>query len=123
MLLIGPHQTRRHQLVHRDSANAATRNITPDAHLEIVHDTVSSTHKRQHAVGCEYIHTRVDGCEFTIYDAVCVCLEICGQFIAACNEIPAWSTQGFGCTVREIKHNQGVSSRIFADQFRERHPR
>jgi len=48
-------QVRRHRLVHRDAANAATNHMTQDAHLKIVCKTGSSKNKKQHAVGCEYI--------------------------------------------------------------------
>jgi len=57
-LFSGTQQERRHQLVHCNAANAATKNMTKDAHLKIVRKTESSKHKKQHAIGCKYIHIR-----------------------------------------------------------------
>jgi len=51
----------RDQLGHRDSANAATENLTQDADFQIVHTTGSRKNKKQHAFGCEYIHIVVNG--------------------------------------------------------------
>jgi len=62
-LLIGTQKERRHQLVHREAANAATKNMTQDAHVKIVHMTGSCTNKKQHAVGFDVIHTVVNGCQ------------------------------------------------------------
>jgi len=42
---IGKQQQHRHQLVHRDAANAATTKMTQDAHFKIVSNTGSSTNK------------------------------------------------------------------------------
>jgi len=56
-------QQRRHQLVHREDANVATENMTRDAHLKIVRKTGSSRNKKQHTIGCEYVHIMVDGCQ------------------------------------------------------------
>jgi len=44
---------RRHQLVHRDAANAATKSIAQDAHLKNVCKTGRSNNRQQHAIGCE----------------------------------------------------------------------
>jgi hypothetical protein len=64
--VIGTQQARRHQLVHCDAANAATKNMTQDGYLEIFHKTESSTNKKQHAVGCVYIHSVVNGRQLTM---------------------------------------------------------
>jgi len=53
-------QQRRHQLVHRDAAIVATKNLAQDAHLQMVHKTGSSKNQKQHAIGCESIHIGVD---------------------------------------------------------------
>jgi len=58
--LIGTPQERRHHSVHRDAADAATRNMTQDAHLHIVRETGSSKNKQQHTVGCNYMHIVVN---------------------------------------------------------------
>jgi len=54
--ILGTQQERRHKSVHRDAADAATKHMTQDAHFKIVRKTGSRTNKKQHAVGCEYIH-------------------------------------------------------------------
>jgi len=64
--LIGAHQECRHQLVHHDAADAASRYMTQDTHLKIIRKTGSSKNKKQHAVGCKYMHIVVNGRQFTI---------------------------------------------------------
>jgi len=44
---------RRHQLVHRDAAIAATEIIALDAHLNMLRKTRHSYNTQQHAIGCE----------------------------------------------------------------------
>jgi hypothetical protein len=57
---------RRHKLVHRVAANAATKHMTHDAHLKIVRKTGSSKNNKQHAVGCGYIHIEANSSKFTV---------------------------------------------------------
>jgi len=64
--LIGTQQEHGHQLVHRDGANAATNNMTQDAHFKIVSTTRRSKNKKQHAVGSEYVHNEGFSHQFTI---------------------------------------------------------
>jgi seryl-tRNA(Sec) selenium transferase len=64
--LIGTKEERRHKLVHRDAANAATQHMTQDAHLKIVRKTGSSKNKKQHAVGCEYIDFKANSGQLTV---------------------------------------------------------
>jgi hypothetical protein len=52
----GTQQERRYKLVHRDATDAATKHMTQEAHLKIVRKPGSRRNKKQHAVGCEYIH-------------------------------------------------------------------
>jgi len=47
------HLQRRHPLVHRDAAIAATKNMAQDAHLKKVGKTGRSNNRQQHAIGCE----------------------------------------------------------------------
>jgi len=54
--ILGTQQERRPKLVHRDAADATTKHMTQDAHLKIIRKTGSRRNKKQHAVGCEYIH-------------------------------------------------------------------
>jgi len=46
MSIIGTQQERRHQLVHREAADAATKHMTEDAYLKIVRKTGRSTNKK-----------------------------------------------------------------------------
>ena len=64
--LIDAQQEHRHQLVHCESASAATESMTQDAHLNIVRKTGCSMNTQQHAVGCECSHTVVNGRHLTI---------------------------------------------------------
>jgi len=64
--ILGIQQERRHKLVHCDAANAATKHMTQDAHLKIVRKTGSSKNKKQHTVGCEYIHIEANGGQLTV---------------------------------------------------------
>jgi hypothetical protein len=59
MSLSGTQQERRHQLVHHNAANMATKDMTEDTHLKIVHISGSSKNKKQPAIGCKYIHIMV----------------------------------------------------------------
>jgi len=64
--ILGTQHKRRHKLVHRDAADAATKHMTQDPHLKIVRKTGSRRNKTQHAVGCEYIHIDAIGGELTV---------------------------------------------------------
>jgi hypothetical protein len=64
--ILGTQQECRHKLVRPDAANVRTKHMTQDAHLKIVHKTGSSKNKKQHAVGCEYIHIEANGSQLTI---------------------------------------------------------
>jgi len=64
--ILSTHQERRHKLVHRDAANAASKHMTQDGHLKIVCKTGSRRNKKQHAVGCEYIHIDAIGSQLTV---------------------------------------------------------
>jgi len=121
--LIGTQQERRHQLVHRYTANEATKHMTQYAHWKIVRTTGSSTNQKQHAFGWEYIHTMVNGRQLTVYCTVGVRRELRDQFIAARNGKPPWSTKAFVLTVHEMEPHDEVSSGNFADEFVEKHPR
>jgi len=101
-LLLGTQQERRHQLVHRDAANAATKNMTQDAHLQIVRKTGTSTIKKKHPVGCKYILTVVNGGQLTIYHTASVRRELRDKFTSAHNRKPPWSTKAFVRTVCDI---------------------
>jgi hypothetical protein len=58
--LSGTQQEHRHQLVHRNAANAAIKNMTQNAHLKILCKIGSCKNKKQHATGCKYIHITVN---------------------------------------------------------------
>jgi len=61
----GPQQHLEYQSGHGKGADVATVNMTEDADLKIVPKTASSKNKKQHAVGCSYIHTRVNSAPLT----------------------------------------------------------
>jgi hypothetical protein len=46
-------QQHRHQLVNREAATIAIKNMTQDAHLKMVRKTGRSKNKKQHAIVCE----------------------------------------------------------------------
>jgi hypothetical protein len=121
--ILGTQQERRHKLVHRDAADAATKYMTQDAHLKIVRKTGSRRNKKQHAVGCEHIDIDAISGQLTVKHTAGVRRELRNEFIAARNGKPTWSTKAFVCTVREIEHHDVVSSGIFADEFPDKRPR
>jgi len=45
------------------------------------------------------------------------------QFRAFRNGKPPWATKAFNQIVREMKHHDGVSSGILADEFDDKHPK
>jgi len=94
----------------------------PDAHFIIVCKTGSSKHKKQHAVGCGYIHIEVNGHQLTVKCTAGVRTDLCNQFLGARNGKPPWLWKAFVCTVREIDCRDVVSSGILADEFPYNHP-
>jgi len=121
--ILGTHQERRHKLVHRDTADAATKHMTEDAHLNIVRKTGSRRNQMQHAVGYEYIHIDAIGGQVTIERTAGVCKKLPNEFIAAHNWNPPWSPKAIVPTVGEIQHHDVVSSGIFADGSPDKRPR
>jgi hypothetical protein len=121
--LIGTQQEYRHQLVHHDATNAATKNMTQDAHLKIVFKTGSSKNQKQLAEGCEYVHMVVNASQLTVYHTAGVCWELGDQFIAAHNGKPRWSTKALVCTVHEIELHNALSAWVLPDEFPDKHPR
>jgi len=64
--IVGTQQQCRHQLVHHEAANAATKYKTQDEHLKILHKTGSCKNEKQYSVRSEYIHIKVNGHQLTI---------------------------------------------------------
>jgi hypothetical protein len=64
--LVVAQQECRHKLVHHNAANVATKLMTQDAPLQIVHKTGRRNDMKEHAVGCEYIHIEEDGGQLTV---------------------------------------------------------
>jgi hypothetical protein len=64
--ILSTQQERKHKLVHRNVANAATKHMTQDAHLIIVRKTDSRRNTKQHAMGCEYIHINAISGQLTV---------------------------------------------------------
>jgi len=120
--ILGGQLQRRHMLVYRDTANAATKHVTQDAHLKIVRKTGSNINKMQHAVGSEYIHIEANSSQLTVSRTEGVGRELRNDCIAARNGKPPWSTMAVVRTVREIQHPDVVSSGIFADEFSDKCP-
>ena len=55
----GTQQQPRHQAVHCEAANVATKKMSQDAHLKFFRESGSSTNITQHTIRCEYIHIMV----------------------------------------------------------------
>jgi len=49
--------------------------------------------------------------------------ELCGQFLAAHNRNPRWSSKAFLHTIRDFEHHDVVSSGIVAYEFSDKNPR
>jgi len=120
--LEGTQQQRRHQWVRCEAANVANENRTQDAHFKIVPKTVSSANKKRHAIGCEYVHIMLYGRQLIEKWTAGIWGERCDQYLAAHYGKPSWSTKAFVRTVRDIEHQDVVSSAIFADGFGDKHP-
>ena len=113
----------RQQLVHHDSAIAASGNNPQDTHFKMVRHTGRSYNRKQHTIGCEYLHIDVERSQIMIWYTAEVRRELGAQFIAAHNGKPPWSTKAFVRTVRDIEHQDVVSSGIFVNKFRDNGPR
>jgi len=116
---IGTQQERRHQSVHHNVANEATKTVTQDAHFNIVRRTGSCQNTKQHAVECEFIHTVVNGRQLTVYHAAGIRRVLSDQFFTACNRNPPWLTNAYVRTVHDIEPQNVVSSGIFVYPFRD----
>jgi len=64
--ILGTQQELRHNLVHRDAANAATKHMSQDVHLKIIRKTGCRKNMQQHAVGCECINIEAIGGQLTV---------------------------------------------------------
>ena len=122
MAILRTHQERRHKLVHHDAANAVPKHMTHDAHLKIVCQTRRRKNKKQHWVGCEYIHFDGNGSQLIVQCTVGACREQCNICINASNGKPAQSTYTFVLTVSKIEHHDVVSGWIIADAFPDKGP-
>jgi len=118
----GTPQPCRHQLIHRDAANVATKNDTHDPHSKLACNPGGGKNKQQHVVCCEYIHTVVHGHQFTVCHVADVHRETPEKFITSRNGIHPWSTTAFVRDVSEIKHHHVVHSGIVVETFRDKHP-
>jgi len=121
--ILGTQQERRPKLVHRDAANAAIKHMTQDAHSKIICKTGSRKNKKQHWVGCEYIHIDANGGSLTLFRTAGVRSELRNEFIAGCNRKRQCSINAFVRTVREIEHHYVVSFGSFEDELPDKHPR
>jgi hypothetical protein len=121
-LFSGTQSERKHQLIHRNAANAAANNVTQDAHFKIVLNTGRSKTKNQHPIGCEYIYITVNDGQQTVWYTVGIRKELRDQCIAAHNGKCPWSTKSFTRTVLEIEHRDVISCGIFVDTLRSKRP-
>jgi len=64
--IIAIQQEQRHQVVPRETGNAATKQMPQHTHLKIVSTTGSSKNKKLHTVECEYIHIVVNSHQITV---------------------------------------------------------
>jgi len=122
MWVIGTQLEFRHQLVHRYAANTATKNMSRDAHWNIVCQTGSCKNQKQHAVGCEHIHIELNSCQLTVEWTAGVGWTQHDQFIAPLNTLPPRSTKAFGWTVCDIQHHDVLSCGTVVDKFPDTHP-
>ena len=113
----------RHDIVHRDTANATTEPMPLDAQLQIVRKTGSSRNWMQHRITFIHCCIKADCNQQMIQHTAGVPTELRDQLIAACNGKPPWSTKAFAYTVRQITHHDVFSPGMFLDQFRDEHPR
>jgi len=122
MDILGTQQERRLKLVHRDAADVATKHMTQDAPLKIVHKTRSRRNMKQHVVHCVYIDIDAISGQLTVWRTSGVRRELCNEFIAVRNWKPPLSTKAFVRTVREIEHHHVVSTGIFSDELADKRP-
>jgi hypothetical protein len=94
-----------------------------DSHLKKVGKTERSNNTQQHAIGCESLHIDTEGRQQTISYTAALHRELRGQFIAARNGKPPWSTKGIIRTVRQFEHHDFVSCAIFVYKCRNKGPR
>jgi len=96
--------------------------MTQDAQLKIIHTTGSSKNNQPHAVECRYIHIVVKDHQSTVYYTAGVGEELPDHVLAACNGKSPWSTKAFVQTVRELKHQDDIITRIFIVKFPNKNP-
>ena len=121
--LAGTQQQHRHQKVHHWAANTATDDMTSDELIKIICKSGLSKNMKQRAIRCDYIHIEVNSRQLTIYHTMCICGKLHNQLITACHRKPPWLTKALIPTIRKIKHHVVVSARMFADDYRDKHPR
>jgi len=92
--LAGTQQQGRHMLLHHEAANAATRNMTQDAHLKMIWKTGSIKNTKQYALQSGYIHIELNGRQLTIYCTAGKRRELCDQLITARKRKRPWFDDG-----------------------------
>jgi len=107
----------RQQLVHCDTANAATTNIIQDAHWMMDLICRSRKHIKKQMIECYYIQPRVDCGQQTIQYTAGVRRDPWDQFVTTNNVQPPWSMNAIIHTVCKIEHEVVVSSRISLDSI------
>jgi len=91
------------------------KNMTPDAHLKIVHNTRSCKNLKEYAIGCEYIQIMINDPQLTIGHKAGIHRGLRDQYIAACNRNHPWLTKAIVRSVRQAELDYVVSSGILSD--------
>jgi len=112
----------RHQLVHRDTAIAATKIMAQNVHLIYLRKTGLRNRRKQHTSGWELLHIGVERGQLAIQCTAGACTELRNQIIATHTAKCPWSMNAFVCIVREFEHHDVVRSGIFADEYTNKGP-
>jgi len=110
-------QQSRHQLVHLNTANAGSGNMTQYGHIKMGYTMRSCKNRKQHVIRCEYIHIEVDSHQLTVQYTAGFRGELCNQLRAARNGKSLWSIMACDHTVCEMNYYDIVSTRNFADNI------
>jgi hypothetical protein len=88
------------------------KNMTLDTHLKMELRTGSRKNMKHHAIGCEWIHIKVDGSHLPIGCTAGICKDFGDQSIATSNGNPVWPTLYSLSTCLRIEHYDVVCSGI-----------
>jgi len=109
------------QVVHRDNVNAATENMTLDVDWNIVCKIGLSKSRKQHLIGCQYIHIEVDGHQLTISFTACARWELPEQSVCPSFGTLPWLFKVSVCAGCKIEYRDIVSSGILTHEFSDKY--